>query len=692
MAQSHEQHRVGTAHALISEKCVNNCVFCATAKKRQTKQFAGKEDVLRFIDKCDASGVANMIFSGTGEPTLDPNFEVYLNFAAKKGFDKICLFTNGHNLTKDKALHWKASGLCEVLLSVHGMKEGHDRNVNRKGSFKEALNALETYTSAGYTISVNTCLTRYNLNEIPQLVRFLSAYPIKIHTLSFPEWDGNTFYFQDALLDYEEVAHVAGDLITPQAKQTFFDNIPYCLVRQNIREFKGMNAVQYLDGKGEIELVPRHQKVFPASCTRRHCPLINVCPGFERKYIEIRGWGDIEQHVDRFLDQSVNFECPELQPKKTAECRPNKRIEKKKSAGPFHSEEISVVVKPTRRCNGECVYCSSHKQHESPDMTGEVLDNMFNKVFAYARIAGVDRISFLWHGGEPLLMGKAFFEEAFKRCQAQKDFQIRHMLQSNLLAMDTRWVALFRKFHVNISSSVDPVDGNRLYRNGKMQYPDWFDKFVMAVSNGLKVGVVFTVTASHLSMAGNLYAFFKNLQSLSPKPVGVKLNPIYPSGKAADDGFTLNITPKQFGEFLVKMWQHWNADRQPFPISPFHEWRSRHNNLSCEFSGRCHESFLSVDGEGFVYQCGRFLDKGGSLGNLLEDNLEQIVQNPKRMRLYRREEHLVSGSCAGCKIWRYCRGGCPYFAELYYADPLKASPMCEAQKIFFQKTRFAGES
>ena len=263
-----------TAHALISRRCVNNCIFCTVARQRSDRKFPGKAEILRFIKGRAASGTRFLVFSGLGEPTLDPHFEEYLAEAGRLGFDRITLFTNGYGLTLAKARGWKKLGLTGVLVSLHGTEAGHDRVVQRKGSFREAVRALKIYVRLGLEVSVNTCLTRISLPDIPALRSFLAGYPLTKHTLAFPEWSGNAPLFAESLLNYEEVSEAAGELLPTPDRVTFFNNIPYCLVQKpTIESETAPHTVRLLAGGGERIIHQGQGKRFLPACSAQPCPL-----------------------------------------------------------------------------------------------------------------------------------------------------------------------------------------------------------------------------------------------------------------------------------------------------------------------------------------------------------------------------------------------------------------------------------
>lgn len=679
---------MNTAHVLISRYCVNNCIFCAVAGKRKAREFPEKRDIINFMKECSGSGISNLIFSGLGEPTLDAHFEGYLKIANELGFQKICLFTNGYALSEEKAAKWKLSGLSAILLSLHGMENGHDRNTQRAGSFREAVRALEIYSQLNFSVSVNTCLTRHNLNEIKELKQYLSGYRIDTHTLSFPEWTGNTKHYTDDLVNYEDIYANLSSAFEPGDEIIVFDNIPYCFVNRDIREMKGLSPVRYLDGKGEIEFIPNARNLYPEICRESKCPFFASCPGFDKDYLVARGWGGIRKTVYTFLanftsnDTATNSEYE----KSLSAGSPVMPQEKARDFEYIHKGSICFIVKPTNQCNGCCDYCSSGRMDAYSDMTEDMLEKMYDELFRYSSESELMSVSMLWHGGEPLLMGKTFFRKAWGKTSEAKFPKIRHLMQTNLLSLDPEWIEMFENHQVNVSTSVDPQGSARKCKDGNPQYPDWIKKFSLICKSNVKLGIVFTVTAKDVDRVEDLYCFFKNVQYLASREIGVKFNPVYElNGKHAQKVTKHGLQPSDYGLFLIRLWNLWDKEGRLFPISPFLEWETK-GQLPCEFSGECQDHFLSIDGDGNIYHCGRFVDIGLTLGNIRQSALSTIItENQWRRQLYERNSVLLSGHCGSCDLWEYCRGGCPFLAYQYFADALTKSPLCGALKTFFGK-------
>jgi len=486
---------------------------------------------------------------------------------------------------------------------------------------------------------------------------------------------------------------VAADLIPDGNTVAMFEDMPYCLVRNNTREMLRKGLVGLLDGSGEHELHGNVRKIFPESCTTRGCAFQSVCSGFEKDYIKARGWQDLKQRVDRFLDilndpahrDAILAELPD-RPRTRRSGRGSRR---RSNIEP--RESLVVIVKPTSRCNAGCRYCSSYKETQSLDMSPDFLDEMYAELFEYAELQGKKYITFLWHGGEPLLLGKSFYDRAWGLTDTDKGLKVKHILQSNMLLLDDDWVDLLRRYDVHISSSVDPIGQDRILKDGRQQYPEWLDKFILAASGGLHLGLVFTVTPSHIDRYKDIYNFFKNLQSLSSRPVGVRLNPVYPAGAATKLNPAELINPVDYGEFLCRIWDLWSKDGRSFPLSPLMDW-SDGKGTTCEFSGRCQENFIEISGNGDVHHCGRFTDAGLVLGNITSAKLVDILKHPAMKELYRRTELLKEGPCNGCPFWELCMGGCPCHAYTTFGEITRETPYCRAYKIFLTSIGAGGQA
>ena len=355
------------------------------------------------------------------------------------------------------------------------------------------------------------------------------------------------------------------------------------------------------------------------------------------------------------------------------------------------------VVKPTSACNGACVYCSAwHDEDASPGARGRMSTD---QVDAYlARIAEwveqatprPRRISLLWHGGEPLLMGRPFYRHVLETCRAMEartGLEIRHLMQSNITLVDEAWAALLGELlhGRRLGSSYDPVAGIRLLRSGESYEEAWARGYRILRQAGVHVGIVCVVHRHHVADAAGFYRAFRELDYEG----GIRVNPLYAAGLAARD-HALHITPEQWGEFLWDLYQAWNADGRRLRIDPLRGWdalaRGRRARLACAFSGSCTRGFTGLRADGTVYTCGRSMDgELGAFGRLSDAPLATLLRSEPRRAFLNRVAWLRQGECAGCRWWTFCHGGCPNDAHLVHGDALRRTHWCEGRRSFLER-------
>ncbi|MBP3910627.1 MAG: 4Fe-4S cluster-binding domain-containing protein, partial [Niameybacter sp.] len=73
------------------------------------------------------------------------------------------------------------------------------------------------------------------------------------------------------------------------------------------------------------------------------------------------------------------------------------------------TKQLNILVKPTNDCNMNCTYCFDRKMREKlrgTRMSKSDVEHIVNLSADYA-----ENVEFIWHGGEPTLMGKEFYED-----------------------------------------------------------------------------------------------------------------------------------------------------------------------------------------------------------------------------------------------------------------------------------------
>ena len=78
----------------------------------------------------------------------------------------------------------------------------------------------------------------------------------------------------------------------------------------------------------------------------------------------------------------------------------------KVQADRYVKRSLSLIMKVVSTCNLACRYCDADI-YSNRRMSLDTLSQVITKALNYA-----DYVEFIWHGGEPLLMGIQFYEKA----------------------------------------------------------------------------------------------------------------------------------------------------------------------------------------------------------------------------------------------------------------------------------------
>lgn len=352
---------------------------------------------------------------------------------------------------------------------------------------------------------------------------------------------------------------------------------------------------------------------------------------------------------------------------------------------------VEVIIKPTEACNGTCVYCSANGTMDQRRwLPAERLGEMFTILAGWLREDPKRNLRFIWHGGEPLLAGPAYYETVVAEQQRVFDgdlHRVKNVMQSNLSLVTDAWIPTLTKLigDQTIGTSFDIVDGVRGLVGHRSLAEAWHQALRRLRSADIAVGVVYVVHRKSLGRVRDLYYYFRNLNPDSP----TRFNPLYREGRATQRASEdLWITAEEYGRFLVELCDIWLDDDRRFGVMPLAEWYRAWQGrfgLCCDSRGTCTETHIGINPDGTVYGCGRASDNGAhALGNLFDDGVTALLRRQQDSQLSRRPQVLRQGACRDCRYWELCHGGCPMMAWLYYGDLMRETYFCEARRMLFE--------
>ena len=129
-----------------------------------------------------------------------------------------------------------------------------------------------------------------------------------------------------------------------------------------------------------------------------------------------------------------------------------------------------IMLIPTLGCPSKCSYCWSSEEG-SPVMSIETVQEVVN----WLKNLHEERVTFTFHGGEPLLAGADFYRNALPLLSnGLKHLNPEFAMQTNLWKMTPEIARVLAEYHVPIGSSIDgPEEINDSQRGGRILPEDY---------------------------------------------------------------------------------------------------------------------------------------------------------------------------------------------------------------------------
>ena len=341
---------------------------------------------------------------------------------------------------------------------------------------------------------------------------------------------------------------------------------------------------------------------------------------------------------------------------------------------------LSVLIEPTSACNLDCRYCYKGDKFDKV-MSLSTLETAVQKVISYARDNNRPLL-FVWHGGEPTLAGADFYREAFRYCAEHSNgHKATHTLQTNGTLLTNELLDLFAEYKVSIGVSLDGPAGHhdsmRPLRNGGGIHAKVIDGIMRARAKGIDVGVLMSITGSNRGYIKDMFEFCReNRLTFGINPISSDLHAPH-----AD----IAVSPEDYLTACIEAYDLWFYQRDySIQVNPGYgvtKMLLSKNRLSdCTMSENCQMHFISIGPEGDVYPCNRFYGvKGYAFGNIVRDNLDDIMNSPARKRLCERSAAKIE-KCAVCDISEYCNGGCMHHALAHHGTLDAPDHLCVVYK------------
>ena len=343
---------------------------------------------------------------------------------------------------------------------------------------------------------------------------------------------------------------------------------------------------------------------------------------------------------------------------------------------PLYHAPIMAHLAIESACNMNCIYCSVRKSHRKQ---GKVLSvEEWKRVIDKLDKWGVGQITLT--GGEPLLR----IGNVIELLNYAKNKSPAVSLSTNGLLVDEKTARMLceaglKLCQLSLDSHVEDINS---YLRGRGVRDKVLNAVRILQRNGVTVGIDCVVSKKTIDKIPEFIEFLDRMGV--PFLTLLKLKP----GDLSDEDFkNLSPTFEEYSDLLRKVASMQEKTKIKITVDcgsvcNMQDAFSRKEMKTVPVMGcPLGHAQIVINPNGDVYPCAALLDEEFKLGNALEDDLEKIWYENKKLQNLRLVKTNVKGKCKACPGLDICRGGCRGISKRVFNDVWREDPSCRFSSI-----------
>jgi len=360
---------------------------------------------------------------------------------------------------------------------------------------------------------------------------------------------------------------------------------------------------------------------------------------------------------------------------------------------------IHLLYVPTLFCNMSCSYCYLGELTNKKIELKRVVETLRLTIEKFTT-EGYIPYNLSFHGGEVTTLPTHILEELFSITTSYYNEFFKEIaslgfsptpihIKTNLYNLKAHYEIL-KKYKVSISGSVDlPLSLHEKYRrdkHGGSTLPNIIEnlKWLSTYPHHAKISCV--VTKEHLKKIDEFIADIKYIHydiglDMTKFNVMFSFDSIKNREKFIEPiAGTEMLTDEEQVLFYKKIYQAFEGTELDKGLRT--HWFKEFTPDYCCSAMNCGNKFFLIESDGKVSSCPRGQSsKAYSYGNILEDEIEQIIDNGWR-RIERNENQIgIDSDCMVCEFFPYCNLGCTFVRE---ETQTTKSYTCQLQKEIYR--------
>lgn len=340
------------------------------------------------------------------------------------------------------------------------------------------------------------------------------------------------------------------------------------------------------------------------------------------------------------------------------------------------------------QCNLDCSYCYYLNKQDENKRSSMSIAMMEQIVEAHinAQPCSTEHVDFIWHGGEPMLRGLAFYEEAVLAQEKKaNNKRVVNTMQTNGTMINERWASFFSQHKFMLGISIDGPnllnDIARIDKNGQSSFERTMRGMQHLKKHDVQFNTLTVVNNKTYRHAKTIYQFLhKNGSDY------MQFQPCIDHELDRRTGHDWSLTGEQWGQFLCDLFDEWvDADVGKVYIQFFENCLMilmGYPSQMCHHSTTCGQQ-LMVEHDGNVYSCDHYGYQEHQLGSIKSDTLTAMATSQKQVKFGANKYHDLNDICHRCDFVQLCQGGCPKNRIASTEDGTAMNHLCQGYKMFF---------
>lgn len=350
---------------------------------------------------------------------------------------------------------------------------------------------------------------------------------------------------------------------------------------------------------------------------------------------------------------------------------------------------FTLLIKPASAdCNLRCEYCFYlGKANLYPQTQIHRMDDVtLQQIISSYMQTEQPQYVFNWQGGEPSLMGTAFFKRVvdLQMQYGRRGSLVSNSIQTNATLITDELAELMAEYKFLAGVSLDgPLELHNRFRTnaaGAGSHAQVMKGIECLKRNKVEFNILTLVNAANVRHGQEVFRYLHDM--------GIQFHQYIPCVEFDSDGNPLpwTITGEEWGAFLCDIFDEW-IHSNPYNTSvrlfdSILTYLVDGQKTLCQMDNNCCQYFV-IEHNGDIYPCDFFVDPSLKLGNVATHEWEEIGKSEIYAE-FGRQKGFYQDECRDCEYLQLCWGDCLKHRIGANGEISKKSWLCEGWKVFYR--------